>query len=111
MKQLVIVVFISLLSAHLWAQDELPLVKSAREQYAEGKYEETLSSYEQLLGQGYVSAELYYNLGNVHFKLNNVASSILFYEKARKLSPDDSDINFNLVIANQRIVDKLDKVR
>ncbi len=98
------------ISSQLSAQTESPLVQSAKQQYDEGLYAEALLSYKELLGQGYTSAQLYYNLGNVHFKLNNVASSIWYFEKAVKLSPHDADINFNLIIANQRIVDKIDKV-
>jgi len=49
-------------------------------------------------------------MGNAYFKNNDIPSAILYYEKARKLAPNDEDINFNLSIANSMIVDKIEKV-
>ena len=63
-----------------------------------------------MIDQGYVSSGLYYNLANAFFKLNDIPSAILYYEKALKLNPKDEDINFNLRLANSRIIDKIEPV-
>jgi len=60
------------------------------------------------LDDGFESADLYYNLGNACFKTDDLASAILYYEKALKLSPNDEDIVFNLNVANSRITDKIE---
>jgi len=75
--------------------------------YAAGDYEGAATRYETLVNDGYAEAAVYYNLGNAHFKLNNLASSILYYEKARKLAPGDPDIRKNLAFVNLGITDRI----
>ena len=55
--------------------------------YNNSKYEKSIEIYFQILDSGVHSAELYYNLGNSFYKLNDIANSILFYEKSLKLDP------------------------
>jgi tetratricopeptide (TPR) repeat protein len=112
MKNLVII--ISLILAGLSVQGQLALqegmVTQANQLYNTGDYTEAISQYEAVIATGYESAGLYFNLGNAYFKLNQITSSILFYEKARKLDPTDEDIRFNLALANSRIIDKMEPV-
>lgn len=82
----------------------------ANDLYSEGDYEESKEGYLALLEAGHYSSELYYNLGNVCYKLHEVASSIYYYEKAKKLNPLNEDIQHNLSFANQLIVDKPDEL-
>ena len=53
---------------------------------------------------------LYYNIGNAYFKNNDIALAILYYEKAKKVEPNNEDIEYNLNIANSMIVDKIERV-
>jgi tetratricopeptide (TPR) repeat protein len=76
--------------------------------YRDGEYQKAAELYEQIIAQGYESAPLYYNLGNVYFKLNSLPASILSYERAKRLAPNDEDINYNLRLANLRVVDKIE---
>ncbi len=82
----------------------------ANEAYAQEKYAEAVELYEQIVNVRYQSAELFFNLGNAYFKLNDIPSAILYYEKAKKIKPNDEDIDFNLKVANTRIVDKIEPV-
>lgn len=75
--------------------------------YAAGDYEGAATCYETLVTDGYEEAAVYYNLGNTHFKMNDLASSILYYEKAQKLDPGDADIRANLAFVNQGITDRI----
>ena len=59
---------------------------------------------------GYRSANLDYNIGNAYFKLNNIPSAILFYERAYLLKPADEDINYNLQIARTLTVDRFQEI-
>ncbi len=43
-------------------------------------------------------------------RMNQLPSAILYYEKAKKITPNDEDVNFNLSIANSMIVDKIEQV-
>jgi len=105
---LVIILFFSLSALH--ADDNQILLDEANKVYNEGSFGEAAELYETVIKNGYQSAEVFYNLGNAYFKENNFSAAILNYEKAKKLKPNDDDINFNLSIANNRIVDKIETV-
>lgn len=94
----------------LQAQTPKALIDSATNCYNKGRYEQAAEFYKQVLAKGYESADVYYNIGNASFKTNDLASAILYYEKAIKLAPGDEDIRFNLKVANSRIADKIDVV-
>nr|WP_245531197.1 tetratricopeptide repeat protein [Bacteroides coprosuis] len=73
--------------------------------YVREDYATAASIYEELLQKG-VSAELYYNLGNSYYKIDNIAKAVLNYERAVLLSPNNRDYKANLAIASSKIVDK-----
>jgi tetratricopeptide (TPR) repeat protein len=110
MKGFVSAFIFVLLALSLVAQDNSTLIKKGNKDYTDGLYHNAIEDYLKVLGNGYESPELYFNLGNAYFKANDLASAILYYEKAKKLKPNDPDVNFNLHIANSRIVDKIDPV-
>jgi tetratricopeptide (TPR) repeat protein len=78
--------------------------------YASGSYDEALQHYTMIEASGEVSADLFYNIGNTYFKQNNLSKSILYYERALKLHPEDRDITHNLDIANAMTIDKIEPV-
>lgn len=83
------------------------LFGKANEQYANGEFESATGTYMKILDAGYESQQVYYNLGSAYFKKNDIPATILYYERALRLAPSDDDILFNLRLANQRIVDKI----
>lgn len=64
--------------------------------YQERDYLEALLAYDKVLDLGLESANLYYNIGNGFFKLNKLGHAILFFERAKRMKPYDSDIRSNL---------------
>ena len=74
--------------------------------YNEGHYQQAIALYDSLLTQG-VSAELYYNLGNAYYRVDDITHAILFYERALQLAPGDADIRFNLQMARSKTIDKI----
>jgi tetratricopeptide (TPR) repeat protein len=69
-----------------------------------------LQVWTEIYNTGYRSANLDYNIGNAYFKLNNIPSAILFYERAYLLKPADENINYNLQIARTLIVDRFQEI-
>lgn len=67
--------------------------------YKAGDYSKALLAYNKALETGLESGNLYYNIGNSFFKLNKLGYAILFYEKARRLMPSDSDLRSNIEFA------------
>jgi len=74
--------------------------------YIKGDYALAIQIYETILKSKGVSADIYYNLGNSYYKIDNISKSILNFERALLLKPGDSDIRHNLEIARSKTVDK-----
>jgi len=91
-----------------WASTPTALLDSATTAYSKGNFQKASEYYEGLIALGYESPEVYFNLGNAYYKLDNIGMSVLNYERAKKLSPQDEDINFNLKLANQHTIDKIE---
>ena len=83
---------------------------SSNDFYTNGNYQMAIEGYKSILNSGFESAELYYNLGNAFYKLNNIPESNFFYEKARSILPDDEDILINLSFAQNLRIDKIEKL-
>ena len=77
MKQLVVYILF-LVTVFTQAQNN-SLFDQANALYNEGKFADAVNKYEEILKTGQHSADIYYNLGNAHYKLNNIAPSIYYY--------------------------------
>ena len=108
MRQVFVLIFL-LLSLSGFSQNQ-ELFEKANLAYQNGEFEAAISSYEKILEDGEASAEVYYNLGNAHYKLNNVAPSIYYFEKALQLEPKDEDILNNIEFARNMAIDDIDEV-
>lgn len=82
--------------------------EAANKLYAEKKYAESALMYEEILKNEGVASEIYYNLGNAYFRLNELAKAILNYERAIRLSPQYADAKHNLEFANMKIIDNVE---
>lgn len=105
------VAFVLLLSSFFDTQAHSPqdLIRKANEAYGRSEYQYAIELYEQVIGEGLVAADLYYNLGNAYFKTNRTGKAILNYERALRYRPMDEDIQHNLQVARTRIVDRIDQ--
>lgn len=109
MKKIYFLVII-LFSLPLFAQNET-LFEEGNTAYNEGDYATAINKYEQILENGETSSEVYYNLGNAHFKANNLAPSIYYYEKGLQLNPNDTDLLNNRAIAQNMVIDDVEGVQ
>jgi tetratricopeptide (TPR) repeat protein len=78
--------------------------------YEEGKYEEALGIYHQLVQEGKESADLYYNMGNAAYRSNSIGYAVLYYEKALKLEPTHEDAANNLEFVSRYRLDAFEEV-
>ena len=74
--------------------------------YTAERYQEAAQQYEALLKQG-ESADIYYNLGNAYYRMDDITHAVLAYERALLLSPGDADVRFNLQMARSKTIDKI----
>jgi tetratricopeptide (TPR) repeat protein len=107
--RIIIGLFISCFTLLGFAQNN-QVFEQANALYNDGKYAEAIDKYESILDSEVHSSELYFNLGNANYKLNNIGPSIYYYEKALQLAPTDKEIEGNLAFAKNMTIDAIEKV-
>ena len=103
----VIFIFLMIISNQSYSQNK-SLFEQGKSLYKAEKYQEAITSWMKILDHEKHSSELYFNLGNAHYKLNNIGPSIYYFEKALLLAPNDPDIKNNLSFAENAKVDAID---
>lgn len=96
--QRVVVLGILLAGATARASDTLPperVFAQAAQAYDEERFADAQILYEQLKAQGYVTPEIYFNLGNTLIRQGQLGLGILNYRRAHVLRPRDPDIAAN----------------
>ncbi len=83
----------------------------ANQDYREGKFQEAVNGYGELIRRGHDGPQIQYNLGNAWFRMNQLGRAILAYERARLFMPRDADLNFNLAHAQDQVVDAIQPSR
>jgi len=86
------------------------LLQKANEHYTKNEFKQAIDEYNKILMTNMESSEVYFNLGNAYYKTGQNTLAILNYERAKLLSPDDEDVNFNLQVANQHVVDAIQEL-
>jgi tetratricopeptide (TPR) repeat protein len=81
---------------HAAGEDEFA---KANQAYSETHYKEAAAGYQQLVDTGHWNANLFYNLGNAHYRLGNFGQAILNYERALALEPRHPEADANLRLA------------
>ena len=111
MKRIAYIFLFLILSTSLFATEHYSsVVEQGNAAYKAENYEEASGFYYEVLAANYESSVVHFNLGNCYYKLNRIPDAILYYEKALKLDPGNSDIKFNIAIANRQISDKLEVI-
>ena len=93
-----------------FSQNSENYFKKGNDFYNNAQFEKALDSYFKVLNENYHSAELYFNIGNSYYKLDSIAHSIFYFEKAKKMSPMDQDILNNLGYAENMKIDLIEKL-
>tara|TARA_A100001011_G_scaffold41889_2_gene39490 strand:- start:13364 stop:14149 length:786 start_codon:yes stop_codon:yes gene_type:complete len=109
-KKLIILIMLFVLETSFGQTTPEFLFNEGNKAYNAADYENAISLYEQTIKMGNHSAELYYNLGNANYRLNKVAESIYYFEKAKLMRPKDKDILTNSAFANNMTIDAIEKI-
>lgn len=111
-KAIITAIFLAfvLFSVKLSAKDFSAHLLKAEQLYSNANYDSAALIYQSIIDSGYQSPELYYNLGNTYYKLQEIPSAILYYEKAVKLNPSDENIKYNLDLCNTLIPDRIEVI-
>ena len=109
MKRLVFAIVLCI-SFTASSQEVVKLFAEGNTFYKEGDYNRAIGLYLAIEEQGYQSDDLFFNLGNSYYKLNKVAPSIYYYEKALKINPRHEDVLFNLSFAKRMTIDVIEEL-
>ncbi len=73
-------------------------------------YKKAAMRYERLVKDGGIeNGKIYYNLGNIYFRMNDIGRAILNYRKAQQYMPDDSNLKQNLAYARAKRIDRIEE--
>ncbi|HAR64304.1 MAG: hypothetical protein DKM50_02155 [Candidatus Margulisiibacteriota bacterium] len=103
------ILFLMVTATNCVFADATATFKTANDYYKSQDYGKAGQLYLELADNyGIKNAGLFYNLGNTFYKQGNIGKSILYYEKALLLAPRDKDIKDNLLIAQSKVIDKVE---
>lgn len=72
-------------------------------------YRQAAMRYEKLLGEGGLqNGKLYYNAGNVYFRLGDIGRAIVNYRRALRYVPNDTLLRQNLDYARRKRADRIE---
>ena len=108
MKILHYLLLMMFMPAALHASDKDSVLLRAEQYYQQNEFSKAIAEYQSLAESGWTSAELFYNMGNAYFKNHDIKSAILYYERAKRLAPNDEAIDFNLNLSRSLIFDKVE---
>jgi tetratricopeptide (TPR) repeat protein len=87
--------------------EEESIFQSANQAFSDKNYDQAIKLYESILAKNIQSPELYFNLGNCFFQKKVWGETILNYERALLLDPNDPEILQNLALAKLETVDEI----
>ena len=106
MKRYIFVLFLSLGSLLIQAATPSETKTLADSAYAKADYETAIKLYGKLAKQN-PTCDVCYNLGCAYYRIDDIAHSVLWFERALKLNPSDKDVLANLELARTKTIDKI----
>lgn len=79
-------------------------------EYAAGNWRTALDDFAAIDEAGLQSAELYFNMGNAAFKMEEYGKAVLYFERALKVDPSNSDARYNLEVCGRFVQDDIEAV-
>jgi len=79
-------------------------------QEAQSLYAKAAMRYERIIRDGGIyNGKIFYNLGNVYFRMNDLGRAILNYRRAELYLPDDTNLKQNLGYAREKRRDQIEE--
>jgi len=91
------ILLLMLISINLVATNKIDEVfQTASQSYENKDFAQSLQQFLSIENEGIINADLYYNIGNCYFRLNQIGKAILYYEKALKVDSHHNAAKRNL---------------
>ena len=109
MKRYLLVFSFCLLLLPFTGQAQTPdeLMARGNEAFKSGDFNGAVEAYSAVLDAGYESADLYYNIGNAYYRMDEYGQAILNYERALRLRPNFRDARQNVELAQSKTEDQI----
>lgn len=79
-------------------------------QEAQSLYSKAAMRYERIIRDGGIyNGKIFYNLGNVYFRMNDLGRAILNYRRAELYMPNDANLKQNLAYAREKRLDQIEE--
>ncbi len=92
-----IILLLMLISINIFATNKIDEVfQTASESYENKDFFQSLQLFLSIENEGIINADLYYNIGNCYFRLNQIGKAILYYEKTLKVDSHHNAAKRNL---------------
>lgn len=101
-----IINFIICVAAVLPASAQQELTEQADSAYMRDDFATALQAYSELEQQYGTSSSLFYNIGNCYYRMGRPGMAIVYFERALRLDPLNSDAKANLEFVNSKITDE-----
>ena len=106
----IILLFLLFIFKSEGATNPVQLFTDANKAYRAGRYEIAEAKLEELLKGGHKTAAVFFNLGNCYYKQQDFSHAIINYERAKRMNPLDDDVQYNLKLAYNNTVDKIEPI-
>ena len=106
MKRNILFLILSVFALMASAASPSEMKIQADSAYARADYETAVKLYSKLAEQN-PTTDVCYNLGCAYYRIDDIAHSVLWFERALKLSPSDKEVLFNLEMARTKTIDKI----
>lgn len=110
MKKFIYIVLILLIATSIFSDANVDSIfQSAISSYENKDFDVALKQFLSLENESIINADLFYNIGNCYFRLNNIGKAILYFERTLKIEPLHQAANRNLNLALTLTKDKQKK--
>lgn len=100
----IILYFICVVAA-IGAVSAQDIAQSADSAYTGEDYRSAIRLYTQIIEEHGPSAQIYYNLGNSYYRVNDISKAVLCYQRALNIDPSYNDARINLKFVKSHIAD------
>jgi len=97
MKKLIPILLFLIFSFSTFAVNQIDAIyQDAINSFNDKDYQTALEKFSLLENEGIINADLYYNIGNCYFRINEIGRSILYFKKALKVRSNHQAARRNL---------------
>lgn len=107
--KIILALIVAVLPCFVTAQNDI--IGKADAAYMGDQFEQALDLYLTARDSMGTSSQLDYNIANTYYRLGELGNAVLFYKRALKLDPSNSDARANLEFVQTKLIDRQDTTR